>query len=325
MCEKILLSVIVPVYNACSYLAELLDDLKNQTVFGYLDIVLVNDGSNDESRSLCQQFADAHENVILVDQPHTGVSAARNRGIVFARGLYTTFLDADDRIEHDLYEKELFLIQDASADIGMIDFYKLHRNGRKIKYRKNFKKSWSNRRDATKAFFRGEIGGQVVDKIFRTSLIKELRFPEKYRIGEDMFFVLKAIEQAQTVVMDTMIGGYTYVVREGSAMTGTFNQHHLDAVRISREMYDQYVEDHKLSEAAKAHWIHECCKALEYIYAHDVEKCYKDEVENLRKALREYPVVEAKNNLVFRQFLGFLLMRMMPRSYMLVHRLKHIG
>ena len=119
--KNILLSVIIPVYNADKYLKNTFDSLISQTVFQNLEIIIINDGSTDNSRNICEEFQKNYDNAVLINQQNFGVSAARNAGIKISRGKYITFLDADDYIENNLYEKELDLIISNNADITGFD------------------------------------------------------------------------------------------------------------------------------------------------------------------------------------------------------------
>ena len=100
------ISVIIPVYNVQDYLDECLASITSQTIgFSDIQVILVNDGSPDDSAAVCRRFAAAHpENVIYAEQPNSGVSAARNRGIGLAEGELITFLDGDDKWSADAFE-----------------------------------------------------------------------------------------------------------------------------------------------------------------------------------------------------------------------------
>ena len=98
------LSVIVPVYNTDKYLRKTLDSLVNQT-FKDLEIIIVNDGSTDGSKDIIDEYAKKYDNVKALHLKNGGVSIARNEGIKKASGKYITFLDSDDYIDLDLYEK----------------------------------------------------------------------------------------------------------------------------------------------------------------------------------------------------------------------------
>ena len=93
-----LFSIIIPVFNVAEYLPQAIDSVLNQD-FEDLQLILVNDGSTDDSLSICQEFRGRDSRVELVEQANQGVSAARNAGLERARGTYIMFLDGDDFME----------------------------------------------------------------------------------------------------------------------------------------------------------------------------------------------------------------------------------
>lgn len=93
-----LISVIVPVYNVEQYLDQCIQSILNQTYKDF-ELVLINDGSKDNSLAICQKYAATDSRIILVDQPNAGVSAARNKGIDLAKGEWIAFIDSDDWVD----------------------------------------------------------------------------------------------------------------------------------------------------------------------------------------------------------------------------------
>jgi len=108
-----LISVIIPVYNAEEYIEKCLRSIINQT-YSNLEIIAVNDGSTDNSGKILSELAKEDERIIVIEQENCGVVTARNRGIETAAGKYVAFVDADDWIESDMYEKMLAEMQDST-------------------------------------------------------------------------------------------------------------------------------------------------------------------------------------------------------------------
>ena len=104
-----MISIIVPIYNAAPYLADCVGSLTAQTVQD-IEILLVDDGSTDDSAALAQSFVDKDARIHLIRQQHAGQSAARNNGMRHARGEFIAFVDADDRIEPDWCARHLAAI-----------------------------------------------------------------------------------------------------------------------------------------------------------------------------------------------------------------------
>ena len=101
-----LISVVVPVYNAQLYLPECLDSIINQS-YKHLEIILVNDGSTDDSLDICNQYAQKDKRVTVINQQNKGVVLARKQGIKNAHGEYLSFIDADDYIAQEYFETML--------------------------------------------------------------------------------------------------------------------------------------------------------------------------------------------------------------------------
>lgn len=115
------LSVIVPVYNVEKYLKQCITSITQQT-YRDLEIILVNDGSTDESRRICDEFAAKDPRLVVIHQPNGGVSVARNTGIREATGEYLTFVDSDDWLEPEMYESMFAQIKkNSSLDMVMCD------------------------------------------------------------------------------------------------------------------------------------------------------------------------------------------------------------
>ena len=123
--KKGLISVVVPIYNLAEFLPKCLDSLLNQTFLNY-EIILVDDGSMDESPSMCDKYAELYEKVSVVHKKNGGLSSARNAGILIAEGEYIIFPDPDDWVEKDylstLYEMQSYYNADLTCVGYILDF-----------------------------------------------------------------------------------------------------------------------------------------------------------------------------------------------------------
>ena len=115
---KPMVSIIVPVYNAAPYLNQCIDSLTNQTL-KEIEIILINDGSTDDSLVVCGALAAKDDRIRLIDKPNGGVSEARNDGLRAAVGDYVGFVDPDDWVDTEMYERMLSALTTAQADICM--------------------------------------------------------------------------------------------------------------------------------------------------------------------------------------------------------------
>ena len=112
-----LVSIIVPVYNAQAHIARCIESIRKQT-YQNIEIILLNDGSNDVSLPICQMFADVEPRIVLVDKKNSGVSATRNLGLQLAGGDYLQFVDSDDTLEPNA--TELMVEKAVATDADMV-------------------------------------------------------------------------------------------------------------------------------------------------------------------------------------------------------------
>ncbi|UJF15261.1 glycosyltransferase [Jeotgalibaca sp. MA1X17-3] len=116
-------SIIVPVYNVEKYLKKSIESLMNQTLKD-IEIILVNDGSTDNSLFICKQYEKKDFRIKVIDKNNGGVSSARNIGIELASGQYIGFIDPDDWIEPEMYEKMYSKIEKTKSDVCICNYIK---------------------------------------------------------------------------------------------------------------------------------------------------------------------------------------------------------
>ena len=104
-----MISVIVPIYNVEKYLIKCIESIINQT-YKDLEIILVDDGSTDSSGKICDEFATKDNRIKVIHKKNGGLSSARNIGLDICKGNYISFIDSDDYIELDMYEKMIKII-----------------------------------------------------------------------------------------------------------------------------------------------------------------------------------------------------------------------
>lgn len=196
----------MPIYNAYDYLRPSMDTVLDQTL-REIEVICIDDGSTDHSLDIIKEYSKRDERIRIVTENNAGVSTARNKGIVRARGEYIIFLDADDFYEPDLLEK---LYARASVDnldvtCTLFDIY----NDKHARF------TPGNRGDHSEIFDGGKVTskseypdfilasttGYVWNKLFRTSFIrdKELTFAPELYIFEDVYFVSAALSLAERV------------------------------------------------------------------------------------------------------------------------------
>ena len=230
MGEKI--SVIVPVYNVEQYLERCVDSIINQT-YTNLEIILVNDGSTDNSGKLCDELAKKDERIRVIHKENGGLSDARNRGIDEAKSELVGFIDSDDYIDSDMYEVLLENLNDTDADLSMCALYDVYNNTPEEQVTN--KEIWElSSEQAIKMVMEAKIlSVTAVNKLYRKSLFSDLKF-EVGKIAEDAFIMIKLLDKCEKIVA-TNEKKYYYVHRENSITTQKFSTKFLNVI----EAYEQ--------------------------------------------------------------------------------------
>ena len=139
--NEVKLSVIVPVYNAEQYLRRCVDSILDATIFlggGKSEIILIDDGSIDDSSRICNELAEKNREIKVFHISNQGVSKARNYGIENSRGKYIAFVDADDYIEKNMYKIMIAQMEsDSTLDVGVCLWNFIDQNGKKVVNKEN--------------------------------------------------------------------------------------------------------------------------------------------------------------------------------------------
>ncbi len=233
-----LISIIIPVYNVEKYLAKCLDSVLNQT-YKNLEIILVDDGSKDNSGAICDEYAKRDNRIIVVHQKNSGVSKARNLGMSMATGDYIGFIDSDDTIEANMYEVLLKNAIESGAEISYCGLKQIQLDG-KIDYSNNtLEKRVVKKEEAIKGYFFDDKIKPFMyspwNKIFSKKILEKVRYREDIAIGEDILFVFECIKQSNYLFMEDVCL-YNYVRRENSAMTSSFSDKRMHYIIAAEEI-----------------------------------------------------------------------------------------
>lgn len=235
-----IISIIIPVYNTQKYISECLDSVINQTVKDWR-VILINDGSTDNSLSVCEHYAAADDRIILINKKNSGVSDSRNVGINASDGDFIVFLDSDDRIHPNMLEKLREKMISENSDICVCGFSKFDENNKTVK--------WS----APDGSWRGDdffnIFGKLYDmtllsgpcfKMYRSNIIKEnnILFDVNRSLGEDLTFNLQYYAYCNSLccVSEPM---YEYRTVKNTSLSNKFNPQKSE---IQYELYNQVVD-----------------------------------------------------------------------------------
>ncbi len=226
--NKPLISVIIAIYNPGKHLRCCLDSIVEQT-YKNLEIILVDDGSTDDSLAVCKEYAEKDSRIVVHHKENSGVSATRNAGIRLAHGEYFSFIDSDDYLEKDAYEYMMDLIDTHKVDIVTYEHF----------ITKPCKEITHSAPDSAYGRFDRKHGMDILvhnfpfawNKLFSKKTIDEVWFDETICRGEDGLFSRFAFDKADSVYFDKR-PLYHYVQSEDSAVRGAFRPSQLTAINL---------------------------------------------------------------------------------------------
>lgn len=238
MDELCFLSVIVPVYNVEKYLKECVESLLKQS-FQSMEIILVDDGSTDDSGKICDTFAGEHSHIRVLHKENGGLVSARKAGLALAQGRYIGYVDSDDKVAENFFERLCSAAEEEDADIvaaGMQKWegetlYSIEQDIEAGTYDKNLllQKVYP-RMLFSGHFFRFGLIPSVVNKIFKRELAVKYQnmVPDEVSLGEDAACTYPSLLGAEKMVcVDT--AGYFYRSNPASITTG-FKARELDGI-----------------------------------------------------------------------------------------------
>lgn len=217
----------MPVYNIDQHLRKCLDSILVQTFLNF-EVIVVNDGSTDQSGEICDEYEKKDERIQVIHQDNQGVSAARNTGVAQATGDYIGFVDGDDYIVEDMYQKLYQACRDRGSSIAICKM------GREIDGELtndnigDFYTEKLNNEEAMRELFKGALYRfSLCNKLFRKECFENVLFPVE-RIHEDLSTTYKLFSNANQAVYINYIG-YIYVKQKNSILTTTYHEKRLDA------------------------------------------------------------------------------------------------
>ena len=236
--KKIKLSIIIPVFNVEKYVQTCLDSVIEQS-FRDFEVIVVDDGSTDGSPAICDAAAKQDGRIRVIHQQNGGLSAARNAGLDIARGEWIGFLDSDDFILPDMYEKLMDAAEKARADIAVCNYLRVDVQGKPIeKQDQPIPDAVLNRDDILRRALRAPFH-VAWNKIYRRCIFETLRYPEG-KLNEDMFTVTAIYDRAERIacLSDAL---YMYRVTPGSIMQTKKTFRHYDAVEAVDRCFQYYL------------------------------------------------------------------------------------
>jgi len=237
------ISIIVPIYNVEPYLVRCVDSILAQTVQD-LEVILVDDGSTDGSGAICDAYGEKDSRVRVYHKQNGGLTSAWKAGVELASGEYVGFVDSDDWIDEDMYERLLQLALEEKADItlcGLVFDFEDPKIPRREEI-SNFQRKVYNRKELEELFpvllNDGHFFGRTwqparVTKLFRTALIREnMQYcEEQVAVGEDLQITFPALLDTQKLCVVQNFYPYHYWINNKS-ITGRYDSKYMEKVKL---------------------------------------------------------------------------------------------
>ena len=203
-------SVIVPVYNVYDYLEKCLDSLVNQTLKD-IEVIVIDDGSPDNSYEIIEKYAKDYPEIIKAyKKENGGLSDARNYGIKYAKGEYIAFVDSDDYVKYDMYEKMYNRAKKDDLDIVLCDTIKLYENGKEVLIKSNL--NYTD--DVVKSYLLSSPMAWL--RIYKRKIFDNFKF-KKGIYYEDIELTPRLVKYTKKIGFVSE-GLYYYLQRDGSIM-----------------------------------------------------------------------------------------------------------
>lgn len=214
-----MLSLIIPIYNASSYLAFSLESLLSQP-FQDFELILVDDGSTDASPSICDEYAAKDERIRVLHEPHSGVAHSRQVGLEAAKGMYILYVDADDQVDPCMIADMYQVAVDQEADMVLCDYRELTYDGEV--YRKQEPTSLSGEA-ILEDILSGKLYGALWNKMMRREWLLQTKasFPQGLTMREDLIFLSQCLPYASKIAYIHK-AYYGYERRNASALTSHY-------------------------------------------------------------------------------------------------------
>ena len=236
-----MISIIVPVYNVESYLEECLESIKNQT-YADIEVILVNDGSTDGSREICEQYCEKDIRFRLINQENQGQSVARNRGVKESVGQFIMFVDSDDVINTNVLE---VLLPYMKTDVDIVECRMTRKKEEFFLNKTSTIVFEGNSKEAIlNCIAFKEVKYCAFKKLYRREIVEKIPFLEGY-IYEDVFTGINYLKHIRKIVVIDYIG-YYYRVHANSTMTKSFNEKDLDIFKVGNQLIDSFKDDENM-------------------------------------------------------------------------------
>lgn len=288
--EKKKITVIVPMYNAEEYIERCIRSIMEQT-YKNLEIVIVNDGSQDNSLDICKRLQKRDNRIIIINQVNMGVSKARNNDLDVATGDFISFVDSDDTIKENFYDELIATQIVTNADIVVANVKCIDDNNQFFPYGNNNLIKNYNKEKFIKMLLNFKIGNAVWGKLFKQDCIKNLKF-KNIKINEDFIFFWDAINKSTNFSINFNAQYNYYININGSLTKKKFTKENMSMI----EHIDNVLEDVNFSypnlrndaiNYYNACLLHNLILYYDYLCSNSVDELYFVEINDMISRAKE--------------------------------------
>ena len=301
-----MISVIVPVYNVEKYLEECLDSIQNQT-YSDIEVILVNDGSLDNSKDICEKYCKEDNRFKLINQANQGQSVARNHGVAASTGEFIAFVDSDDIIRQDYLE---VLIRYMSEEVDIVESqFTVHK---KEFFNENYKEInvifEGDSEEAVKAVPKHVLSVNPVTKLYRRSVVEAVPYLEGL-IFEDIYSGVGMLKYIRRIIKSDYTG-YYYRQHGTSTMHRTFTEKNLNVFTVSDKLVEMYSDRENLLPYIGSYLVH-----VTTMHYQDYIQKDNPYAKVYNQKLAEYVTLTKKNQELARKSRMIRLYNICPKYY----------
>ena len=312
--EKV--SVIVPVYNGEKHIEQCVRSILDQS-YSNIELIIIDDGSTDDSGSICDSLAEEDPRVTVFHKENGGVSSARNYGLKHISGEYVIFIDADDYLDEDMIEFLVDLLRNNHADVSQCGYRRIV--GDTIRLVNDTKKTYVLcQEEALGYLITGKLfASGLWNKLFKADVIKDLRFDAEIAINEDVLFSFYVFQKAETIVFSDYLK-YNYVAFFGESAIFVTKKYKkiTDACAVNKAIYDAVSDNPLLKEKAANRYISSLFRKYRFCLSNP--DC-KKEIKSIKKEIKE--IYQKNRNINKKMKLSCILIRYFPLCYRIIYSL----
>lgn len=282
-----MISVIVPVYNVEEYLKDCIESILCQTYTDF-ELILINDGSTDNSASVCDEYAKKDERVSVIHQDNSGASSARNNGLCRAIGDYIMFIDSDDYIKDDMFEKLITACEENGADIAVCGATIVQKNGVHEQIKSDVSTLTVCDKEQAAELIIGELNNALWNKLIKKSVIGNNQLEVGKTYGEDYDFIVRILCNCSKVcfIPESL---YYYRKNESSVTAAKFSEKRFAQIYYRDKVYELVKANFPLlAGPTDAHRFLARLNICRHIFMSGNQMNYKSELKDYRQFLKTH-------------------------------------